>query len=164
MSICIVPFTDVNIDLIGSPTVSISLPSDYRSNFISDAKGRQALQSKMDPAWIKERIEEILQTGRGSIATPDHPMRSFGSGVLARLSGTGLGDGPIIVLNIRGSNRGSVWPLGVAMADLFGWKEFAGVTGTPEELLNPRTTAVKELYEEVAFMSETELMLPADIA
>jgi hypothetical protein len=158
-----VPLTDVRIDLVAQPTVNIVLPHDYKNNFISDAKGRQALQSRMDPSWLKARIEDILQKGRGAIATPQHPMRSFGAGILSRVSAPGLGDKPVIVLNIRGSNRGCVWPLGVAMPDLLGWKEFAGVTGAPDELLDPRFTAVKELYEEVAFVSKGQLLLPDDV-
>ena len=164
MSICIVRIREVEVNLCGTPTVRIRLPSDYQTNFVSDAKGRQAIQNEKNPSWIKVQIEEILQKGKGYLATQSNPMRSFGAGVLARVSTESPYEGPFLVLNIRGSNRGSVWPLGIKIADMLCWKEFAGVTGSPDELLNPRVTAIKELYEEISFVSDKSVLFPSDIA
>jgi hypothetical protein len=43
------------------------------------------------------------------------------------------------------------------------WKEFAGVTGSAQELEDPRTTAIMELYEELSFVSGNTVLLPSDI-
>jgi len=90
-------------------------------------------------------------------------MRSFGAGILPRVVTADLGAEPMFVLQVRGSNRGSVWPLGIPIPDVLCWKELAGVTGAPDELLDPRTTAIQELYEEIGFASNTSLLLPSDL-
>jgi hypothetical protein len=163
MSIHVVSIPEVEVDLSGTPTVRIVLPSDYRTNYASDAKGRQALEDQKDDLWIEKQIKGILQSGKGYLATASNPMRSFGSGVLVRVPLPRAASERFLVLNIRGSNRGTVWPMGHRLPDMLCWKEFAGVTGSPEELLDPRLTAIKELYEEIAFLSDDEVLLPNDL-
>jgi len=160
---CIVRIREVKVDLTGEPTITVVLPKDYRTNFVSDAKGRRQIEEEKDLKWVAEQIAHILKEGKGNLATDDHPMRSFGSGILPRVTASSLGPDPVCVLHIRGSNRGSVWPLGVPIPDVLCWKEFAGVTGSPEELCNPKLTAIKELYEELSFVSNGQILLPSDL-
>jgi hypothetical protein len=165
----IVSIPKVVVDLCKSPTVTIGLPSDFRTVYAKNRQERQELEKQVKKSlpWVKEQIEKILQEGQGDLADAKHPMRSFGAGVLARVS-TETESGhqrPFLVLHIRGSNRGSVWPLGYGLADMLRWKEFAGVTGSADELLDPKRTAIQELYEEIAFVSHNnEVLLPEDIA
>jgi len=168
MSMHLVMLRDVKVDLHGSPTIKIKLPPDFRTTFASTRKERQEMEKEVKKSlpWVRQQIKGILKTGKGTLADKNHPMRSFGAGVLARIPANvvGAAGDRVLALNIRASNRGSVWPMGARMADALCWKEFAGVTSSAAELLNPRPTAIKELYEEIAFSVDDDILLPNDLA
>jgi len=168
MSMYLIKLQDVQVNLNSSPTIKIMLPTGAAKPATNRSE-RDLLENEVrkDIDWRQKQVKEIRDTGTGTLADDEHPMRSFGAGVLVRLSGETLNlpsDGKYLVFNIRGSNRGNVWSLNAEMkTDMLCWKEFAGVTSSASELLDPRPTAIKELYEEIAFLSDDDVLLPDNL-
>ena len=168
MSEFIVKFESVTVKMENDKvTITINIPDLKKVKPITNRKDREELErlvlSNVNfKTWLESQIKKVL-VGSGEeieIANENYPMRSFGAGVLPVVK---FEKGKYIIFNIRGSNRGAVWPLGTRMANVFCWKEFAGVTGTPNELIDPTLTARKELYEELTFTSGKGVLMPDDI-
>ena len=171
MAIYVVAIPKVEVRLEGKrSTIAVHLPEDYRSARIDDPAGRRRLEKRHADApmwvrWIGEQLDAILKddAGTGVLADPRYPMRSPGAGILPRISSGPASDDSNVILHIRGSNRGSVWPLGTDIAYPLTWKAFAGITGSADELEDPRRTAISELYEELSLIAGDKMLLPSDI-
>ena len=171
MAIYIVAIPKVEVELEEEKsTIRVRLPEDYRSARIDDPAGRRRLEKRHadDPTWVRwigEQLDAILNgdAGTGVLADPRYPMRSPGAGILPRISSGPAGDDGGVILHIRGSNRGSVWPLGTDIAHPLSWKAFAGITGSADELEDPRKTAIMELHEELSLIAGDKMLLPSDI-
>jgi hypothetical protein len=168
MAIYVVAVPKVEVKLNDArSTVTVHLPKDYRSVCIDDPGRRRQLEKLHvdDPTWIREQLDKILDghAGTGILADPEHPMRSPGAGVLPYLALDPSNGDRSVILHVRGSNRGKVWGLGTDIAHVFGWKAFAGITGSADELEDPRKTAIMELYEELSLISNDKMLLPTNI-
>lgn len=168
MAIYVVAVSEVKVELEGEKsTITIHLPENYQSVRGDSLDERRRLENvhMHDPTWIREQLDRILNGGAGTgvLADPEHPMRSPGAGILPCVSlGSSNGDSSVI-LHVRGSNRGSVWPLGIDIPHVLCWKEFAGITGSADELEDPRKTAIMELFEELSLISNDQMLLPFNI-
>jgi hypothetical protein len=89
MAIYVVALHHVHVKLLddNGATITIRLPEDYETNHIADAKDRRKLESlhRESPAWIRQRIKDIIRKGEGVLADDEYPMRSPGAGVLPLL-------------------------------------------------------------------------------
>lgn len=189
MAIYIARLKDVGVELTNNGAmITIALPQESK-DYIYNEQERRELEKdhwhkKPHIKWLIEQISEIMEgSGKGSLAIDDYPMRSPGAGVLPRVK---LKPGDIdrksqevknrseendsqeneiycTILHVRGTNRGQVWPVGGDIAHVLCWKEFAGITGSAEELIEPRITAIKELYEELSLVLFDKILLPGNI-